>query len=125
MFNVVYQPSFNLILATLSGLLSVEEVGRYVNEIEPVIQRASARVDGYRILLDVCECAIQPQAVVAAFQQHLARVPNARRCAVVTGRSTVRMQIRRILGEASTARAFEEYEQAHAWLRGEALRYGS
>ena len=114
MFDVHYQPAYNLVLANLHGFLSIEVVQAYVEKVEPLILRAAERSSGYPIVIDVSQCAIQSQEVVAAFQAHVARMPQARRCAVVTGSSIIRMQIRRIvLGTA--VEMFEDRVAAINW----------
>lgn len=109
-----------LIEATLSGFLDVEEVRRYADIVAPAIRKMVARHGRYVMLLDVSDCAIQSQDVVAAFIQHAASVPRARRCAVVTGSSIIRMQVRRIL-QGPAMRMIADASIARAWLAEELL----
>ena len=115
MFDINYDRPRNLIEATLAGFLSVPEVEQYAAKVEPLIHRAAALPRGYLMLIDVSGCSIQSQVVVTAFQQHVADVPRARRCAFVTGSSMVRMQIRRIIGQ-STMQMFDSCDGAREWL---------
>ena len=114
MYRVIPSLSQGLIESRLSGLLSVETVLAYAATVEPFIEEM-ARRGPYRMLIDVSECVIQPQEVVAAFQEHVAGMPQARRLAVVTGNSTVRMQVRRIMGGPGMA-MFGDRDEALAWL---------
>ena len=115
MFSVAFHRQFNLVDTTLSGLLTPEEVRCYAAEVEPIIWQAHRRSEGYTILLDVAGCAIQTQQVVGDFQSHVAGVPRARRCAVVTGSSIIRMQVRRIVSGPSM-RIFDDRKAAMHWL---------
>ncbi|MBV9749762.1 MAG: STAS/SEC14 domain-containing protein [Acetobacteraceae bacterium] len=118
MFTITSDPARGLIQATLAGFFDVEGFQRYAAEAEALIRRTIARRGAYSILLDVSECAIQSQEVVAAFQRHVASVPRAKRCAVVTGDSIIRMQVRRMM-RGPTMRACADRVSALEWLRRE------
>ena len=115
MFTVRYLPLTNMVIAELAGFLSLPEVHKFAAEAEVGIRRAAAKEGGYMILLDVSACAIQSRDVVEAFQQHVVQLPKARRCAVVTGSSLIRMQIRRIINNPSI-QMFDNDLSAKAWL---------
>lgn len=115
MFTITHQPTYNIVEAALSGFFDMDEFERYVAEVEPIIRRAARQPDSYLMLLDVSGCAIQSQVIMAAFQGHLANVPKARLCAVVTGSSIVRLQVRRVMG-APNLKMFESRENGLAWL---------
>ena len=118
MFDITFDRHQSLVDATLSGFLALPEVARYAGKVEPIIRRAALVNGSYLMLIDVSGCSIQSQQVVAAFQQHVGGVPRARRCAVVTGSSIIRMQIRRIIGKGSTMRIFGDRGDATTWLIG-------
>lgn len=105
----------DLIVSTLAGFFSLPEVAAYSAETEALIERCSLAHGGYRILIDVSECAIQSQDVTAAFSRHVAGVPRSRRVAVVTTSPIIRMQIRRIVGRPELA-VFEDLPEARIWI---------
>lgn len=115
MFTVAFDPARHLVQATLEGFLDPAEVARYAATVEPVVRRAARAPTGYVILLDLSGCAIQTQEVVAAFQKHVGGVPAARRCAIVTGSSAIRMQVRRV-AHGPSRRVFADRAAALDWL---------
>ncbi|HEX8415300.1 MAG TPA: STAS/SEC14 domain-containing protein [Sphingomicrobium sp.] len=115
MFTITHQPATNVIAVTVSGFFDLEGFERYATEVEPIIHRAAQIGEGYLMLLDISGCSIQTQEIAAAVQRHLANVPRARFCAVVTGASPARMQARRMIG-SPTIQIFEESASALSWL---------
>lgn len=105
----------DLIVATLAGFFNIPQVAAYATDIEALIERCSMSHGGYRILIDIVECAIQSQDVTAAFGRHVAGVPRSKRVAVVTTSSIIRMQIRRIVGRPELA-VFKDLSEARAWI---------
>ena len=117
MFNVAHAPAVNMIQSTMSGFLFLADVERYTAKVEPLILAAAAQNRSYLMLLDVSCCCIQSQEVVASFQEHVRRMPPARRIAVVTGDSSIRMQVKRIM-EGPAMLMFDERSDALEWLLG-------
>jgi len=107
-------PPGDLILTTLSGFFTVAGAAAYAVEAEQLIKRTALQNGGYRLIIDVSGCSIQPQDVIAAFSAHVTAVPRARRLAVVTGSSIIRMQMRRIIGRSDIA-MFESATDALIW----------
>ncbi|MDO6414880.1 hypothetical protein Q4F19_10855 [Sphingomonas sp. BIUV-7] len=107
----------NRIVATLSGFFGLGQVAAYAQEAERLIRRPSISFGGYRMVIDLTDCAVQSQEVIAAFSQHVAGVPRADRLAVVAGSPIIRQQIRRIIGRPEIA-IFEHLPDAMAWLNG-------
>lgn len=103
------------IVATLAGFFSQSEVSAYASEAERLIRHGFARHRGYRMLIDVSDCAIQSQDVIEAFARHVAAVPRARRLAVVAGSAVARMQISRVLNRPGIE-LFDSLSDATAWL---------
>lgn len=108
-------PPGDLIVTTLAGFFTPGQVAVYAREAEALIARCRSAHDDYRILIDISKCAIQTQDVTAAFGRHVARVPRSRRVAVVTRRSIIRMQIRRIVARPELA-VFDQVGDALSWL---------
>jgi hypothetical protein len=105
----------DLIIATLAGFFSLADVESYAREAEALIERCSREHGGYRILIDISDCAVQPQEVTAAFNRHVAAVPRSERVAVVTSSPMIRMQIRRIVGRRDLE-VFEGLAEAQEWI---------
>ena len=102
MFEITVRPARNFVEAQIAGFLSTAEVATYSAELNAHF--AAGRLKpGYLMLIDVSEAVIQAQDVIAAFQAHVAVMPRAARLVVVTGTSPIRIQIRRVLQENSTA----------------------
>lgn len=102
MYKITVHPARNLVEARIAGLLSVDEVRRYSADLQAHFAEGGLMPD-YLMLVDVSAASIQPQEVVAAFQQHVSDMPRARRLVVVTGSSAIRMQMRRVLQETGIA----------------------
>lgn len=114
MYKITVDSSCSIIEVVVAGLLSLDEVLAYCAEVEPLIAKCAAKA-GYRMLIDLSECAIQTQEVVGAFLTHAARMPKARASAIITGRSIIRMQIRRVMAGRELG-IFDNRSAALAWL---------
>ena len=114
MHRIIISSVHNVAEATLWGFFSVADVKAYDRELQYHFESARLK-EGYRMLIDVAGCVIQPQEIIAAFQEHVLSCPKADRIAVVTGSSIIQMQIRRVLTR-SDLRIFAERSQAWDWL---------
>ena len=114
MYKLTVEQSFNIVELQLSGCLSVAEVARYGGEFLGYFGSGRLRV-GYRMLLDVTSCAIQPQETIAAFGRQVRDTPNASRIAIVTGSSVIRLQVRRVMTQPY-AKLFDDRPEAMDWL---------
>lgn len=114
-YSLQLRPPGDLIVATLGGFFTLPQVVAYTGEAEAMIERCLHTHNGYRILIDISDCAIQSQEVTAAFERHVAGVPRSRRVAVVTKSPIIRMQIRRIIGRPELA-VFEHVSEALVWM---------
>jgi hypothetical protein len=113
-YSLELHPPGDLITTTLSGFFTVAGVMAYAAEAEQLIERTALLHGGYRLIIDVSGCAIQPQDVITAFSVHVDNVPRARRLAVVTGDSIIRMQMRRIIRHSDMAMV-ESAPEALVW----------
>lgn len=118
MYRIAIDAPRRFVEVTLSGMLSVEEVGRYMGELRGEIEAAGIS-DRYVITIDVSGCTIQTQDVIQAMGMHMVSMPKARSIAVISASALARMQIRRLF-QQSYARVIATNDEALAWvLRGE------
>lgn len=117
MIRVTADASRKLVIAHMSGFLSVEEVEQFSREKDAAVEAMGLRSEEYLLLIDTAEAIIQPQEIVAAFQQLVTSARyKARRIAVARKGSLTRMQTTRILNLRDDAAVFESIEEAEAWL---------
>jgi hypothetical protein len=109
-----------LLLYKLSGFFDAQDLRRFQAEIDAAFARLTCPPNTHLSLLNVSECALQSQAVVAGFEQLLARPDRrARRTAFVLETSLARMQVRRLLPARPDTAMFEDEASALAWLRAD------
>jgi hypothetical protein len=96
MYQITFTPSQQLISVKLGGLFGTVEIGHYIKDLRHEFLQHRYKA-GYLMLIDTTDCAIQPQEVLGALQEHMATFPKAGRIAVVTGSSLARMQVRRVM----------------------------
>ena len=117
MIRVTADASRKLVIAHMSGFLSVEEVEQFSREQDAAVEAMGLRSEEYLLLIDTAEAIIQPQEIVAAFQQLVTSARyKARRIAVARKGSLTRIQTTRILNLRDDAAVFESIEEAEAWL---------
>lgn len=116
MYVIKVEPDHKLMRLTMSGFFSVAEAQSLERDMQNATNDAGYREGGHLLLVDVSECVLQAQEVVAAFQMLLANRPQkARRIAVMTGGALARMQAKRVL-ERETMRIFDDCGEAEKWL---------
>lgn len=121
MIQISSLPFRQLIIAELSGFLSVQDVVDFERR-----KVAAARAMGlgggeFDLLVDTVQCDIQPQDVIAAFQNMIANTPcRARRVALVHAASLARMQARRALNRDNVA-LVDTRAEALEWLHQAAM----
>lgn len=123
MFTIQTDPRCRLIRITLCGMLTVADVKELYRQEHAAILAMGCPLGEQLVLVDLSECPLQLQDIVAAFQQAMNSSAKAKRLALVTGSSLARMQARRITSRADAA-LFETEDEALAWLfdRGENQR---
>ena len=99
----------------LGGFFTLADVEAYARDASRTVAECIRRHGQYRVLLDVSDCAIQAQDVIAAFIAHIQRQPVAERTAIVVGSSVIRMQVRRVMDRPNVA-VFEDMTAAMAWV---------
>ncbi|SOB86720.1 SpoIIAA-like [Sphingomonas guangdongensis] len=118
MYDISIADADRLVVVRLGGLMSVEEVDRYMAELGRTMAAHRLTAD-YRLIVDVIDCPIQTQAVIDRMREHMAAAPRAAAIAVVTASSLARMQIRRLF-QQPYARVVSTLAEARAWvLKGE------
>ena len=101
---------------TLKGFLELHEVNDYIAELDVRFARVFSPGAPYVLLIDISECALQSTAVVDVFRDYIANFPKAERIAVVSGNSSARMQVNRILAR-DYLRFFDFRAEALSWLQ--------
>lgn len=115
-YSVRIEPENNLLVATLFGFFSVEDMTSFRNDLLSGIEGLKCRPGQHLALHDIRDCKIQSQEVVNALramsdEKHVV----ARRLAVVAGDSLMRMQLNRIL-VGRDSRVFKDLVSARHWL---------
>jgi len=113
MFDIKIDQAQQLVEVRLDGLMGVDEVTEYINELRR--QFIANRLRSYVMVIDVSAMPIQTQDMIRTMGEHMAGMPKARAIAVATGSSLARMQIRRLFTQ-SYARITSTVEQGRAWV---------
>ena len=117
MITLNFDPDRRLIIASMSGFLSVDEVKMFSRDEHELVERMGLRSGEFYLLIDTAETVIQSQEVVAQFQYLITSSRyKAKRIAVARRGSLTRMQAQRILMLRENAAIFETREEAEAWL---------
>ena len=124
-FHIDTDAASDLLKVTLSGFMSVDEMGLLRWSILAGMDTLHCRRGQHLAMYDVRTCKIQPQNVVAMLRSMSdAKGVAARKIAVVVGDSLMRMQLPRIL-VGRDARMFDEVPPAIVWLKRGAAATGS
>lgn len=113
MYDIKVESRQGVVHVTLGGLMSVEEVSRYIADLKQTFIRY--RLRDWSFLLDITDCPIQQQEMLLAMGRHMATMPKARFIGVVTGSSLARMQVRRLFTQPY-ARITRSVADARAWV---------
>ena len=115
MFSIVAEPARKLVRIEITGMLTKAEVADFYRQEHAAVAAMRCKLGEHLALVDLRECALQLQDVAAMFAQEIQSEAGARKLALVTGGSAVRMQARRILTR-SAAGLFDTIERAEEWL---------
>lgn len=113
MYQIHVDKPHEVIEVQLGGMMTVEEVAEYIAELQRLFIVHKLRT--YAMVIDVSDCPIQSQDMIAAMGKHMAAMPKARALAVVTGSSLAKMQVRRIFTQAYT-RIVTNIAEGRAWV---------
>lgn len=114
MYNINIDQSAKLVSVKLGGMMTVDEVHRYIADLAHEFLRARLRA-GYLMMIDTTEATLQRQEVVDALKRQIIQFPKARRIAMVNGSSLARMQIKRVMTQPY-ALVFDTEAEGMAWL---------
>lgn len=118
-FEIAIEPLKKLLRVTLTGFLSVDNIGQYVAAKNAALARLGAAPNQHVTLCDVSKCLIQSQDVALEFQKMIGDPRYmSRRIAFVTGSSLARMQVRRLLTRSGGS-CFDTVREAETWLLSE------
>jgi hypothetical protein len=113
MYDIQVDRAHSVIEATLSGMMTTEEVGAYIADLKRTF--VANNLCSYSMVIDVSQCPIQQQNIIKAMGVHMASMPKARALAVVVGSALARMQVRRLFTQPY-ARIVATFEEGRAWV---------
>lgn len=114
MYQITIADADRLVLVRLGGMMSIEEVDRYMAELGGAMV-AHRLTSDYRLIIDVTDCPVQTQAMIDRMRTHMSAAPRAASIAVVTGSSLAKMQIRRLF-QQPYARIVHSLAEARTWV---------
>lgn len=113
MYKITVDRGHGLVKIEMRAMLDVADSARLVADL--IAQITEARLESYALILDIAECPVQSQEMIAAMGQHLTRMQRVRAIAIVTGKMLVRLQVRRIFSQPFT-RFTATYDEALRWV---------
>lgn len=117
MYAIDFRRDCNLIDIRWTGLFDQTSVDAYADELRRRF-RAEGFAPGYRLLMDMSGCSVQPAESAAAIHRRLGDFPRASRIAIVTGSAITRLQVRRFMHQPYL-RIFDSPAIARDWLLAE------
>lgn len=121
MIQISSLPFRQLVIAELSGFLSVQDVADFERQKVAAARAMGLGSGEFDLLVDTVRCDIQPQDVIAAFQHMIANTPcRARRVALVRAGSLARMQAQRALDRENVV-LVDTRPEALDWLHRAAM----
>ncbi|HEX7742743.1 MAG TPA: hypothetical protein VF442_09970 [Sphingobium sp.] len=121
MIQISTLPFRRLLIAELSGFLTVEDVADFERQKVTAARAMGLGSGEFDLLVDTVQCDIQPQDVIAAFQHMITNTPcRARRVALVHAASLARMQAKRALNRDNVA-LVDTRAEALDWLTQAAM----
>jgi len=115
-FSLRVEPERDLVVVTLLGFFTVEDVARFTKARDAAHLQLRCRANQHLTLVDVRGMRIQSQESVAAFQQMLANPgTQGRAIAFVVSQTLARMQAKRAVSDRVSA-YFQSSSDAEDWL---------
>lgn len=114
MYGIHVNASSNLIEIEFKGLLAPDEAAAYIAAVRHAMVTRGLKA-GYRMLIVISDCPIQPQDTIKVLAEHIEAMPKASRIAVVTGSSLAKMQMRRLFKQPY-ARIVSDEVDGRAWV---------
>lgn len=113
MYKITVDRGHALVRIEMDAMLDVADSARLVSDL--IAQITNARLESYALILDVSQCPVQSQEMIAAMGQHLTQMKRVRAIGIVTGTMLARVQVRRIFSQPFT-RFTSTYEEALRWV---------
>lgn len=113
MYKITVDRGHALVKIEMHAMLDVADSARLVSEL--IAQITEARFESYGLILDIAQCPIQSQEMIAAMGQHLTRMKRVRAIAILAGTMLPRLQVRRIFAQPFT-RFTATYDEALRWV---------
>lgn len=113
MYKITVDRGHALVKIEMRAMLDVADSARLVSEL--IAQITEARLESYALILDISQCPVQSQEMIAAMGQHLTLMKRVRAIAIVTGTMLARLQVRRIFSQPFT-RFTSTYDEALRWV---------
>ncbi|MDY7525978.1 hypothetical protein [Sphingomonas sp. 10B4] len=113
MYKITVDRGHALVKIEMRAMLDVADSARLVSEL--IAQITDARLASYALILDIAQCPIQSQEMIAAMGEHLTKMQRVRAIAIVTGAMLARLQVRRIFSQPFN-RFTSTYDEALRWV---------
>jgi len=115
LFSISTEPSKKLVRIEVAGMLTVADIAELYRQEQAAIREMGCELGAQVALVDVRECPLQLQEIVAAFQSTMSHPTRARKVAMVAGGALSRLQAKRIL-QRDDAAIFVDVGEAESWL---------
>ena len=113
MYHIHVDRAHSVLQATLSGMMTTDEVIAYIADLKQAVIANGLR--SYSMIIDVTRCPIQQQDMIQTMGNHMAAMPKANALAVVVGSALARMQVRRLFAQPYS-RIVANVEEGRAWV---------
>ena len=118
MFNFAFDPSQGILTVAVNGSWSTAEVERYAREAGPAFERAREKAGFLRLFIDLRATHVLSQALMDPLAKAGMQYSRADdRVALVVASTLLKLQMRRMLGEAPVP-IFLSADEAETWLLG-------
>ncbi|MEZ0242776.1 MAG: hypothetical protein ACAH11_05335 [Sphingomonas sp.] len=115
-YSIEVEPNRNLVRIRMSGFFTPEDIAGFLEARRVAHRQLTCGRNEHLTINDIRDMKIQSQDMVDAFRELLADpVYRSRRLAFVVGPTLARTQVVRALANR-TARIFEDFWSAEAWL---------
>ena len=116
MFSFEYDAAQGILIVRVEGMWTLPEVARYGREAGPQFEAARIRAGSLRLLVELSRTEVLSQNILAPLAKagmQFAREDD--RVALVVASSLMKLQMRRMIGEAP-ANIFVSEQAARMWL---------
>lgn len=114
MYRIHFRHDLNLVDIRWTGLFDGPSVDAYADELIRRF-REEGFAPGYRLLMDMSGCSVQPAEAASAINRRLGSFHRASRIGIVTASAITRLQVRRFMTQ-SYLRIFACPAEARDWL---------